>query len=79
MVNNALFHCFELPLFNAAQGIAYYLREPPGRSHFYTTSARLPDVQNFYTTSASLPGDAKLASLSNHAEPPGNQFHRQKS
>ena len=63
-----LLHCFAVPLFNAAPGIAYYLREPPGPSLFYTTSASLPDLPGiahylreppapslFYTTSASLP------------------------
>ena len=31
----------------ASEYFSYYLREPPGRSSFYTTSASLPDVQSF--------------------------------
>ena len=32
-----------------------YLREPPGRSFFDTTSMRAAGEEHFYTTSASLP------------------------
>ena len=57
-----------------AQLIAYYLREPPGRSHFLYYLREPPGRSNvFYTTSESLPGRKSLF----RNNPCGERVHAQ--